>query len=141
MDKLPLSDEEKAVLKEKIKLLKQGYDVFPPAYWFYFMKQKVSETYPKYENIRAEFRPVSVEEFYKLPKEKQEAIMNECWNRISASIWWHYYTPEQKIGIIERILKGEDGIPYQIEKLTKEQIEQILRGKVIPKEKLEEVKK
>lgn len=70
-------------LEEKLEALKRGETVRPPWLWFYTTKEVMKEMYP----------------------DREERDIDA----ITAGIW-HGYSREAQIEIIEKMLKGEDGL-------------------------------
>lgn len=91
---------EKELLK-KIKQIRAGKRVRPPMEWWRAMLRQVRRQYPKYPAKRVA--------------------------KIAAGIW-HKYTPRQQIGIIQRIARGEDGIPNPRRRIDKEMAIKAIRG-------------
>lgn len=94
-----LPEEMKKELEEKLKIIEEGGIPFPPYLWFYTTRKAIQKNYP-------ERSPCDID-------------------KITAGIWWKY-TPEQMKGIIERMLKGEDGLFYPRD-VTKEEIEEVIK--------------
>lgn len=98
--KLELPEEMKEELRQKIEQVKKGFTVRPPYLWFYTTKKMIERQYP-------ERSPTDIE-------------------TITAGIW-HRLTPEQQIGIMERMIAGVDGLPAYPERITKEELEQVIK--------------
>lgn len=99
-EKLELPAEMKKELEKALEDLKKGYSVRPPWLWFFSTKEMMKEMYP----------------------DRSDADLNT----IVAGIW-HKMSQETQMGIVERMLKGEDGLMATPLPLGKEDIEKLIK--------------
>lgn len=95
-----ITPEERRILQEKIERIRAGEAVRPPKDWFDRMIKQLSLQYPR------------------LPGESETSYRRRL-GQIAGGIW-HRMSKESQIGILEKIIRGEEWITLdkELEKIV-----------------------